>query len=137
MFPAVWTRLASGRYRCARATLPGFRRQRVLGQDYPSLERATGQAGAATVDGILYFDVSADDLARLDAFEGPDYRRIGVSAILREQVAGGPEAGTSVAAETYLFIATAKVEPGDWDPDEFARDRIGRFLRDYPPPGGR
>jgi hypothetical protein len=133
MFPAVWTRVVAGSYRSLPATLHGFRRQRVRGQDYPALEHAP--AGPGTVEGVLYLEVNADDLAALDAFEGPDYRRIEVPLILGQPPADEPTAAaTVVTADTYLFVAADKVEPGDWDPAAFERDRMGRFLREYPPP---
>jgi hypothetical protein len=137
MFPAVWTRVVAGSYRSLPATLRGFRRQRVRGEDYPALEQAPGAAAAdapAAVDGVLYLDVAAADLATLDRFEGADYRRIEVPVVLRQDAPGGPPAGSALLADTYLFVAAHKVEPAAWDPVEFERERIGRFLREYPPP---
>lgn len=137
MFPAVWSRVVAGSYRSQPATLRGFRRQRVRGQDYPALEQAPPGALPGAVDGVLYLDVAAGDLASLDAFEGADYRRIEVRVTLRQDAAGTPgtlPAGSLLAADTYLFVAADKVEPRDWDPAEFERERIGRFLREYPPP---
>lgn len=134
MFAAVWTSVVAGSYRSLPATLRGFRRQRVKGQDYPALEPAPASDAAAAVDGIVYLDVAAADLAALDAFEGPDYRRIQVPAIPRQGAAAGRPTAATLLVQTYLFIAADKVEAGDWDPEEFERERIGRFLREYPPP---
>ena len=134
MFAAVWTRVVAGSYRSLPAMLGGFRRQRVRGKDYPALEHAPAGAAGAAIDGILYLDVAAADLAALDEFEGPDYRRIKVPVTLRQEAAAGMPIGSEVVADTYLFVAPDKVEPRDWDPVEFERERIGRFLREYPPP---
>lgn len=137
MFERVWRTVVSGRYRSMPATLRSFRRQRVRGQDYPSLQRLpaddpcdTGGA-VSPVDGVLYLDVETSDIAALDAFEGADYRRVEVRVIL----AAAPHAprGT-VLATTYLYVAGDKVEPGPWDPGLFEREAIDRFLRDHPPP---
>lgn len=135
MFEKVWSRVVSGNYAAAAASLPGFRRQRVRGQDYPSLEQVDcsepGRTQAA-VDGVLYLDVDGADIAALDEFEGADYRRIQVPVILRQRPGAGPAA--RLLANTYLFIARDKIEPGPWDPRLFERERMKRFLRDYPPP---
>ena len=156
MFPAVWTRVVSASYRSVAATLPGFRRQRVRGEDYPALERVAKEDRRATVDGILYLDVSPGDLALLDAFEGEDYRRIEATVAVAPLAVAPPAAADSVApgpvavqtcrpagaavmlpAQVYLFVASAKVEAGEWDPAEFERERIERFLRTYPMPAAR
>ena len=139
MFPAIWTRVVAGRYRSLPARLRGFRRLRVRGEDYPALERVPGAApadGSAAVDGVLYLDVAATDLAALDRFEGADYRRIEVAVVVRQDASGGPPAGSALLAAPYLFVADHKVEPVAWDPVEFERERIARFLREYPPPAG-
>jgi gamma-glutamylcyclotransferase (GGCT)/AIG2-like uncharacterized protein YtfP len=136
MFERVWSRVVSGTYRKAAGSLVGFKRQRVTGQDYPALRIGdAGEAGGlAAVEGVIYFDVRPEDLSALDAFEGADYRRIQVPVTVRGHAPGGPAAGSIVTADTYLFIADDQVEPGAWDPGRFERDRIERFLRDYPPP---
>ena len=181
MFDRVWSRVVCGTYPAAAATLSGFRRQRVLDQDYPSLQRIDGStcngsamgagsrgerlsdeqgaggdedAGAGegpdtgshkggsksasegedALSGVVYLGVQADDLKALDEFEGSEYCRIQVQVTVRAQVDGGPAPGSLLLADTYLFIASDKVAPGPWDPDDFERERIERFLREYPPP---
>jgi gamma-glutamylcyclotransferase (GGCT)/AIG2-like uncharacterized protein YtfP len=143
MFERVWSRVAAGTYATAVATLAGYRRQRVRGEDYPSLTVSAGdQAGEDAarcsaqepVHGLLYLDVDAADLGALDAFEGPEYRRIRVEVTVQEQVEGGPPPGSAVEAETYLYVDDGRVEPGPWDPEEFERQRMDRFLGRYAPP---
>jgi hypothetical protein len=136
MFPAVWRRVVSGDYRALAARLPGFRRQRVRGELYPSLEPVAAEEDPLIVgvDGLLYLDVSAADLDALDAFEGVDYRRIETPLLVAEQIPGGPAPGTVLVANAYLFVAPHKVEPGEWDPRHFERESMARFLREYPPP---
>ena len=136
MFERVWSRVVRGTYPAASATLSGYRRQCVLGQDYPSLEQIAGSDGDSNdaLGGVVYLGVEADDLAALDEFEGSEYLRIQVQVTVRAQVEGGPVSGSLLPADTYLFIASDKVAPGPWDPVEFERERIERFLREYPPP---
>jgi gamma-glutamylcyclotransferase (GGCT)/AIG2-like uncharacterized protein YtfP len=137
MFPTVWTRVVAGCYRSTAASLAGFRRWRVRGEDYPCLERSEGDGGDgghhAPVAGMLYLDVSPGDIAALDAFEGVDYRRIEVPVTVGDGQAGAASVGATLLAQTYLFIARARIEPAEWDPAEFERDRLERFLRTYPP----
>jgi hypothetical protein len=140
MFAAVWTRVVAGCYRSTPASLAGFRRWRVRGEDYPCLVRSVDEDGdrdgghPAPVDGVLYLDVAPADIAALDAFEGADYRRIEVPVTVGGGGQGGAAArGAILLAQTYLFIARARIEPDEWDPAEFERDRIERFLRSYPP----
>jgi hypothetical protein len=142
MFERVWSRVVSGTYRKAAGSLVGFTRQRVIGQDYPALrhvgdgdrvDAADGIDGPGILEGVVYLDVRPDDLAALDAFEGPEYRRIQVPVTLLGQARGGlPDA--VVTADTYLFIASDRLEAGPWDPRRFEQEQIERFLRDYPPP---
>jgi hypothetical protein len=131
MFEPVWVGVVAGRYRSMPAVLQGYRRQRVRGQDYPSLQRLPDGEGRAAdpVDGVLYLDVDEADLAALDAFEGADYRRILVPVTPGRAVRGK----RTVPASTYLFIADRKDEPGPWDPQHFEREAIARFLREHPP----
>ena len=131
MFEPVWRRVVAGGYERLPATLQGFRRQRVRGETYPSLQRCEGQA----VAGVLYLDVAEADLAALDAFEGDDYRRIPVQVAVRSSGPADPRPTRMLAADTYLFVADAKVEPGDWDAERFAREQIEGFLRDHAPAG--
>jgi gamma-glutamylcyclotransferase (GGCT)/AIG2-like uncharacterized protein YtfP len=130
MFERVWRRVVAGNCIASAASLAGFLRQRVRGEDYPSLLPAQP---TSVVDGVLYLDVEAADLAALDAFEGPDYRRIQVQVTVREQAEGGPLPGSMLLADTYLYVAADKVEPGPWDPQAFERERMERFLRQYAP----
>ena len=129
MFARVWRRVVAGRYDRLPATLEGFRRQRVRGASYPSLQRCEGHS----VAGILYVDVAATDLAALDAFEGADYRRIPVQVTVRPPDGTAPQSTRVLAAETYLFVADAKVEPGEWDPGWFEREQIEAFVLDHVP----
>jgi gamma-glutamylcyclotransferase (GGCT)/AIG2-like uncharacterized protein YtfP len=128
MFEQVWRQVVAGRYDRLPATLQGFRRQRVRGASYPSLRRCEGHA----VGGILYLDVTHADLAALDAFEGEDYRRIPVQ-VTADPTAGTPQAARLLAADAYLFVADAKVEPGEWDAGRFEREQIAAFLREHAP----
>lgn len=129
MFERVWHHVVAGHYARLPATLQGFRRQRVRGASYPSLQRCEGHA----IAGILYLGVAPADVAALDAFEGEDYRRITVQVALPPPAGSASPRTTLLEADTYLFVADAKVEPGDWDAARFEREQLEAFLRDHSP----
>lgn len=116
MFPPVWERVVRARYRSMQATVSDHARFAIVGATYPGM---IAQAGTA-VRGVLYFDVSAQDVAALDAFEGSDYRREPVRATL--------ESGETVTAGTYLYLDVARLAAAPWRPEAF---QLQRFLQTY------
>jgi gamma-glutamylcyclotransferase (GGCT)/AIG2-like uncharacterized protein YtfP len=119
MFPQVWTRVVTGRYESVAATLVGHARFAVHEQDYPGMTRSA----SASVDGVLYLDVDDADVARLDDFEGADYRRDTV--IVRCADGRVREAGA------YLYLPSERLLPTSWEPEAFALDRfLATYCRD-------
>ncbi|MDB5797485.1 MAG: gamma-glutamylcyclotransferase [Paucimonas sp.] len=119
MFPEVWRLVVQGSYRSQPASVPGFSRHALHGRDYPGMVARPG----ASVAGILYFDLSPADLARLDAFEGEEYRRI--------EVAMAPDGkGPALRAGTYLYQGPDLLAQQEWDPDAFV---AARFLLAHAP----
>jgi gamma-glutamylcyclotransferase (GGCT)/AIG2-like uncharacterized protein YtfP len=113
MFPQVWKSVVRGNYRSAPATVNGHARFAVAGQTYPGMIACPG----AAVRGVVYFDVDAADLAALDAFEGPAYRR--------EQVAAALDDGTTLTAGAYIHIDKSGLSDAQWNPERF---RIESFM---------
>jgi gamma-glutamylcyclotransferase (GGCT)/AIG2-like uncharacterized protein YtfP len=122
MYPAVWERVVSGEYRGEGGALRGYARRRIDGEIYPALVRA---APGDVVEGVLYPDVSAADLAALDHFEGEGeaYRRIEVRVARAD--------GEVVPAWTYLYLDSGRVEDTPWDPARFEAEDLARFLDGY------
>jgi gamma-glutamylcyclotransferase (GGCT)/AIG2-like uncharacterized protein YtfP len=77
------------------------------------------------VPGRLYFDVTEDAWARLDAFEGEEYERADVVVALAD--------GRMLPAQAYRFKAefADRLLPGDWDADAFGREGRQRFIARY------
>ncbi len=113
MFPAVWEQIVRAPCRSFPATLREYGRYAVADAAYPGM---IAQAGSA-VEGVLYLDVDPADVARLDAFEGNEYRRAAVQVRLAD--------GRHMDAQTYLFTAIDRLHYGAWDADAFD---IARFL---------
>lgn len=123
MFDQVWSRVVRGNYRRAEAVLPGHERRAVRGETYPGVIAAPG----ASVAGVVYFDVAAADLARLDDFEGSPYERRSVVLEL---------AGQELPAEVYLIRDPGRLEDSPWDVAGFERAGIFEFLSGYCAPRG-
>ena len=118
MFAQVWQPLVGGRYRSEPAVLPGYRRFAVPGVTYPGIVAAPGEQ----VAGLLYLDVGPGDLARLDLFEGAEYRREALPVTLAD--------GSVLVAETYVWLDHGRLSDAAWLPEAF---RLGEFLRTYAP----
>ena len=120
MFDPVWSAVVRGRYRSLPAAVANHARHAVRGETYPGVVERAG----AEVRGRLWLGVSADDLARLDAFEGGDYRRVTVS------VAAG-EPARAMEAQMYLYLRPERLEAEPWDEGWFEREGIARFLAEH------
>ena len=119
MFPSVWARVVRGVYPSSEATIHGFRRVRVLGRQHPALIIL---ANAAPIAGRLYYDISADDVARLDHFETSNYARVRVAITVT---------GRAVSAESYLALNVDSLLNEDWSVTDFERHGLPIFNATY------
>lgn len=118
MFPQVWEKVVTGRYRCTMATASGYARYALTEETYPGMIVSPTDS----VQGIVYFDVSRKDIAALDAFEGTAYRRDTLPVRL--------ENGDLVEAYTYIYLDESRLSKLPWHP---ARFQMQRFLDTYWP----
>ena len=120
MLPQVMAAVAGGVYRGVPALLPDHARYGLRGETYPGL---VPEARRAT-DGILYRDVDAQALQRLDAFEGDWYVRTPVAALVD---------GEAVAAVTYVLVEAQRhrLHRRRWSLARFEARHLAGFLRDY------
>lgn len=127
MFHDVWKPIVSRPLASVAAVLQDFAREGVRGQRYPGIRREAG----AHSPGRLYLNVDDDELARLDAFEGDEYRResVQVSVTTRDGRA------LTLAAEVYSFVDPAGLDGEPWDPERFARESATSFYREHAPRG--
>lgn len=116
MFAPVWTRVVRGDYRSAPAVADGHARHAIAGETYPGMVASAPDR----VEGVVYFDVDAADLAALDAFEGADYRRADIDVRLAD--------GSVMRAAAYLYLRTERLAAAPWRPDAF---QMQRFLDTY------
>lgn len=118
MFARVWEKVVRGSYRSMPASAREHARFDISGETYPGMVPLAG----ARVDGVLYFDVSADDIAALDTFEGTEYRRDTIPVVLGS--------GDMLKASCYIFIASGRLTDTVWRPESF---QMERFLNTYCP----
>jgi gamma-glutamylcyclotransferase (GGCT)/AIG2-like uncharacterized protein YtfP len=119
MYRDVFRRVVRGRYRQSIAVLDGYRRKSIRGEDYPGIVNDPD----GTVEGIVWFEVSASDILRLDEFEADEYQR--VPAIVRDR------SGQTVRVEVYRIRETHVhiLEDVDWNREEFEHHGKARFQK--------
>jgi len=122
MFDPVWSRVVESCYDRRTAILQGYDRKAVRGEFFPVI---VPSAPCSRVEGLVYLNVSASDLARLDRFEGEYYYR------KAEQVAA-PDM-TILPAEIYVLKEEyyAVISPREWDPVHFSTTGIHYFMHHY------
>ena len=122
MFDPVWSRVVAGNYDRCEAVLYGYERKGVRGEVYPVLVPSSMYS---QVQGIVYFDVSASDLSRLDRFEGEYYLR------KTEQVV--TENKKSIPAEVYVLKEEyySIISHNEWDAADFSTTGIQFFINSY------
>lgn len=100
------------------ARLSGFTRFALLDRDYPGIV----PRDAGEILGRVYFDVGVAELARLDDFEGEEYRRERVRVVL--------SAGKLVDAFVYVLRPECAdlVTDAPWDPEHFLESELANTL---------
>ena len=121
MFGAVWRPLVTGQYASMSACLDGYIRQGVRGTSYPGIMVSPG----AQTPGRLYLDVSAADVARLDAFEGDQFRRERV-VVRIDRRTGSP---VTLDAQAYVLVDPKELDGSPWDVERFAQEFASDFYR--------
>ncbi len=122
MLPQVLRAVTGNVFPHVAAVLSDHARYRLRGQSYPGI---VTQSGAST-DGVVYRALDAGAFARLDAFEGPWYRRVAVCVETAE--------GAESAAWTYRIADDQRhrltAEP--WSLERFREACLDEFLGEYP-----
>ena len=106
------------------AILPRYRRHRVTDCDYPAIVASDDKD--ACVRGILVHGLTNENVWRLDLFEGDQYERIKAKPQLIDQDGNMSD---EVEAETYVWIDPEDgLEKGEWDFEEFRREKMSRWI---------
>jgi gamma-glutamylcyclotransferase (GGCT)/AIG2-like uncharacterized protein YtfP len=99
------------------ARLAGYRRVYRARASYPVLVEAPGQA----VDGILAGGLGRREAAKLDAFEGDDYRLIERTVTT--------DGGVPIVAHLFLPVAGVPATGVEWTLADWRRHHKREFLR--------
>lgn len=118
------------------ALLSGFQRHKVKHADYPAivpvttLQQKQGKekdSDEPCVRGTFVSGLTDGDIWRLDIFEGDEYARRDVKVALLHN--DDSPSKTKEEAQTYVWIAGEdQLEEGEWDFDEFVREKITRWV---------
>lgn len=90
----------------------------VKGEAYPMIKPLAGE----NAQGMILMDLSADDIAQLDRFEGENYRRTSTEVILED--------GTSFITEMYVEIA-GRDEDGPFDLEGWLQSKREDFITGF------
>jgi hypothetical protein len=104
------------------ALLHDYCRHHVRGVDYPGIIAQKGES----VRGTYVTGLTEVDIRRLDYFEGSEYTRQKVQALLISQgdTQAAPDA-QKVDTETYVYTAgNNRLEEGEWDFDDFVQNKM-------------
>ena len=119
MFAPVWGKLVTGDYLATKGILPNYARRCVKNEEYPVIFKANEK-----VKGVVYYDVSDEDIKVLDDFEGEFYQRITVDIVTHTQTI---QAEVYALKEAYFAI----IDDKPWDERTFATEGIKPFLANY------
>jgi len=122
MFDRVWSEVVEGSYDRTESCLQGYDRKSVRDEEYPVIVPSSSHS---QVEGIVYFDISATDVARLDRFEGEYYFRKTVEVITVDTIILPAEVYI-LKEEYYSIISFEK-----WDPVQFSSTGIHFFMQSY------
>jgi gamma-glutamylcyclotransferase (GGCT)/AIG2-like uncharacterized protein YtfP len=121
MFPSVMKAVTGREFSAEKARVQNYVRFKVKGESYPGLTPLEG----AVTEGVLYRDVDALSVRRLDDFEGELYERTEIPA--------DTLVGESLTAQTYLIKARHRdrLSSEPWDPEHFEKADLIDFMARY------
>ena len=121
MFPEIWRRIANREFDPVPATLTGFAVFRIRGDLYPVMVPDEAQI----VVGLVYRDLDAAMIARLDAYESVMYDRVAVEA---ESTSGERlPCEAYVLAERYRDLRSEQPWTAEW----FQREAMAQYLERF------
>jgi gamma-glutamylcyclotransferase (GGCT)/AIG2-like uncharacterized protein YtfP len=121
IFDDLWNRIVQRHYEKQTAVLPGYQRLTVKGECYPGLVKTFN----GCVEGMIYFGVTAQDIKRLDKFEGKYYRKKPVRVLCKN--------GYAVNAKAYVLNRRYRriLSNSPWDPVQFQAHHLHKYIARY------
>jgi gamma-glutamylcyclotransferase (GGCT)/AIG2-like uncharacterized protein YtfP len=122
MFPEVWAIVVGREFETVRGAITGYANYRVQGEPYPGIVATPG----SLVAGLVYLDVDAASLTRLDRFEGDFYDRLNLAVRCDD--------GVERTADAYVVPAANRegMTSELWTAESFvASGGLADFLQKY------
>jgi len=112
MFPEIQRKIIGRCPKKQRATLHGYARYKIKDANYP----AAIPEPESVIQGYVLFELTDEELKRIDQYEGAEYKRIPVSVSLED--------GTSFETFAYILKEEFRDEiiPVHWSADDFDRN---------------
>lgn len=107
------------------AILEDYCRHRVQFADYPA---AVPEAGRK-IRGIYVTGLTDANMEKLDYFEGSEYERRTVKVQVLVKDGGEEVLGPEKSASVYVFLKPNELERGEWDFEEFRREKMKLWTR--------
>jgi gamma-glutamylcyclotransferase (GGCT)/AIG2-like uncharacterized protein YtfP len=120
MYDQVWNSIVEGKHEKISARLPGYKRLKVRGEEYPGLVKGDG-----TVKGFVWLDIDDENLSRLDDFEAECYER--VEELARDMNGQDIKVDVYRIRENYRTI----LEDAEWDIKHFEKSGLKKFILNY------
>ncbi len=118
-FPLLMARISGTRRTGRPATLDDYGCYTLIGTVYPGIRPEPG----ALTRGVVYEDIDATALARLDRFEGDEYQRQPVEVRLAD----------AQTLEAWVYVIRPELHEAmsstPWDRDRFERYHLASWLR--------
>jgi gamma-glutamylcyclotransferase (GGCT)/AIG2-like uncharacterized protein YtfP len=111
MYAPVWEKVCVGLYPTRKLILRDFQRYCIKGESYPAVIPQPG----ASVEGLVYLDVTLADQLKLHQFEGDEY------VFRHHQI-------DELSIGFYEYVALSRIERRDWNPSEFEQTDLPAFL---------
>mgnify|MGYP002624693902 FL=1 len=121
MFPEIWRRIADRDFDSVPATLSGFAVFRIRRDLYPVMVPDSTRV----VTGLVYRDLDAAMIGRLDSYESDMYDRVAVEAQLTS--------GERLACEAYVLAERFRQLRSDqpWTAEWFRREAMAEYLKRF------
>jgi gamma-glutamylcyclotransferase (GGCT)/AIG2-like uncharacterized protein YtfP len=123
MFPEVWRAVVGQEFGRVRGAAPGYAVYRVKNAVFPGIVEC---AAVKVAPGVVYLDVDAPAMARLDLFEDDFYERRAVSVDCED--------GERRLAEAYVVpeVRRTVLTTEPWRAEEFvARGDLTKFIQRF------
>jgi gamma-glutamylcyclotransferase (GGCT)/AIG2-like uncharacterized protein YtfP len=120
MSEEVWLKVVKTKHKSKAGTLAGFERKKLTGKTYSGMIKKDN----TKTEGIIYFDISGEELKTLDSFEGEEYERQKINIFSGDK---------TIECFTYIYKDEYKKNllSDEWSFEDFLKNGLNVFLSNY------